>query len=282
MIEAVQTILWSALVVAALYPLEMLFAAEDSQDFSKRLKNFAYMPLIISFAYLIQPAVNYAASGIIRTNPLPSGGLLPDFVFGNVVLSSLLFALIWDTWQYWVHRLQHSSRFFWATHEFHHSETALNATTHSRTHLLSHLMYIAFYLPILLLIGNLAPHWIVALLIFRFWGYFNHANLRLRLGPLTPVISGPQFHRIHHSVEPEHQNKNFAALFPVLDIIFGTYHAPKPDEYPATGLAEGKSVDFVRDATIEPVFIMRRALAGRRWLPWRSAPPEAMSDRPKS
>jgi sterol desaturase/sphingolipid hydroxylase (fatty acid hydroxylase superfamily) len=69
--------------------------------------------------------------------------------------------------------------------------------------------------------------------------FFNHANIRLRLGPLTPILCGPQYHRIHHSRLPEHQDKNFAALFPVIDMMFGTYHRPSRDEFPPTGLISG-------------------------------------------
>jgi sterol desaturase/sphingolipid hydroxylase (fatty acid hydroxylase superfamily) len=67
------------------------------------------------------------------------------------------------------------------------------------------------------------------------WLFFTHANLRLRLGILTPVICGPQLHRIHHSIMPEHLNKNLAQFFPVLDILFGTYYAPARNEFPSTG-----------------------------------------------
>ena len=30
----------------------------------------------------------------------------------------------------------------------------------------------------------------------------------------------------------------FAAYFPILDILFGTYRAPHKDEYPATGVTD--------------------------------------------
>jgi len=36
-------------------------------------------------------------------------------------------------------------------------------------------------------------------------------------------------------------DKNFAAFFPVIDILFGTYYRPRRDEYPRTGIP---AVDF--------------------------------------
>jgi sterol desaturase/sphingolipid hydroxylase (fatty acid hydroxylase superfamily) len=73
------------------------------------------------------------------------------------------------------------------------------------------------------------------MLVAAFLLVFTHANVKLRLGVLTPLIVGPQVHRIHHSRLPEHQDKNFAQYFPVIDKMFGTYHAPGPDEFPPTG-----------------------------------------------
>jgi sterol desaturase/sphingolipid hydroxylase (fatty acid hydroxylase superfamily) len=36
---------------------------------------------------------------------------------------------------------------------------------------------------------------------------------------------------------PQHYNCNFAGLFPVFDVLFGTYRQPAADEYPPTGIA---------------------------------------------
>lgn len=86
---------------------------------------------------------------------------------------------------------------------------------------------------------------------FRLWGFVNHANVRLGFGPLTSFVAGPQWHRIHHSVEAEHRDKNFSTFFPFIDRMFGTYYAPAPDEYPATGIGPERE-GFLMQATISP------------------------------
>ena len=43
-------------------------------------------------------------------------------------------------------------------------------------------------------------------------------------------------HRLHHSTDPAHHDRNFADALPIFDIVFGTYQAPKKDEFPETGL----------------------------------------------
>src|ERR1700720_4671897 len=62
---------------------------------------------------------------------------------------------------------------------------------------------------------------------------FVHANLDWTFGPFKYVIATPVFHRWHHTAERGGE-KNFAATFPVLDLIFGTFYMPageKPDRY---------------------------------------------------
>jgi sterol desaturase/sphingolipid hydroxylase (fatty acid hydroxylase superfamily) len=251
-IDALQTIAWSAFIVAAIYPLEYLFPAEPSQPISGRICNLLYMPLITFFIYMTQPILNVIAAHILNlSSGLPKPNILPTTAFSTILLS-LIFALVWDVWQYWVHRLQHTSALFWPTHEFHHSETALNASTHARTHVGSHVLFVMLWLPLVALLGTIAPHWVAAFLMFRLWGYFIHANIKLHLGWFTPVVSGPQWHRIHHSARPEHFNKNFATLFPFIDIVFGTYYAPSRNEFPETGLGRIEHVSFLEEASVQP------------------------------
>jgi sterol desaturase/sphingolipid hydroxylase (fatty acid hydroxylase superfamily) len=234
--------------------LELLAPAEKGQAVSKRLFNLLYFPFMLALAiflqFLLAPFYSHAL-GIAR------GGLLPEFInaqssFAAQLLFALSYALVFDIWQYWAHRLQHTVPFLWETHKFHHSETALNSSTIARTHILSNLLFIILYFPVLIIIGPQTPHFIALFLMFKLWGFVNHTNLRLGLGPLTPIISGPQWHRIHHSINNEHHDKNFAAFFPFIDIIFGTYHRPLRNEYPPTGLSTKESEGFLRQATISP------------------------------
>jgi sterol desaturase/sphingolipid hydroxylase (fatty acid hydroxylase superfamily) len=108
-------------------------------------------------------------------------------------------------------------------------------------------------MPILLLFGALSPHAFVDFLLFRCWGFVNHANVQVGFGPLTGIIAGPQWHRIHHSTELRHRDRNFATFFPFIDKLFGTYYAPAADEYPATGLVEAEGESFLRQATYGPL-----------------------------
>jgi sterol desaturase/sphingolipid hydroxylase (fatty acid hydroxylase superfamily) len=71
------------------------------------------------------------------------------------------------------------------------------------------------------------------ILIGTLWGFFIHANLNWRLGPLEWLVSTPAFHHWHHTYE-EPINKNYASMLPWIDRLFGTWHMPKaqwPSKY---------------------------------------------------
>lgn len=211
--------------------------------------------------FVFAPVFSFA---LVRTG----GGFLPRLInpprgFFDQLGLALAFAFVWDLWQYWVHRLQHVWPVFWQTHKFHHSETALNASVQARHHLFNYVLHTCLYLPLLLVWGSLSPHFAAAFVMFRLWGFINHANLRLDLGFLTPFISGPHWHRIHHSTVVDHYDKNFAAFFPFIDILFGTYYRPQKDEYPPTGIPADEFSGHLSEATIAP-FIGLYRLASRQ------------------
>jgi sterol desaturase/sphingolipid hydroxylase (fatty acid hydroxylase superfamily) len=266
-------ILLSILILTVIFSfLEFLRPAEKGQAVSKRLLNLLYFPIGLALVFVLQFLIGpfYSqALGIAR------GGFLPQLINAQSgiavnLLFALFYALVFDIWQYWAHRLQHAIPFFWETHKFHHSETALNSSTIARTHILSNLLFIILYLPVLIILGPQTPHFIVLFVMFRLWGFVNHTNLRLSLGRLTPILCGPQWHRIHHSLYVEHHDKNFATFFPFIDMLFGTYYRPLSNEYPPTGLLAEEGETFLREVTISP-FSNWYKMAAKRLAGFRSS-----------
>jgi sterol desaturase/sphingolipid hydroxylase (fatty acid hydroxylase superfamily) len=223
--QYLSTLIWALLLLLIFYLLERLVPAEKAQPRAGRIFNLAYTPLVIAIIFLLQPLFSPLYSFALTST---GGGLLSRFTSAQKGLAGQLifafaFAVVWDIWAYWVHRLQHTNAFLWHTHKFHHSDTALNSTTQSRHHALNHVFLLIAYVPVIALLGPQQPHFVATFLMFRLWGFINHANVRFNLGPLTPVISGPQWHRIHHSIDAAHRDRNFATFFPFIDILFGTY-----------------------------------------------------------
>lgn len=181
----------------------------------------------------------------------------------NYFLSALLYFLATDFFYYWFHRWQHTTSFLWEQHKLHHSEVSLNVTSTHRIHWLEDVLLLLFLgLPmgILFQFNGLALGILISIEIL--WLQFIHMNLRLNLGWAARIITGPQYHRIHHSFQAEHLDKNFSAFFPVWDIVFGTHYHPRRREFPATGLTSGETYNNLWVATLLPI----RAWLGPQYL----------------
>jgi sterol desaturase/sphingolipid hydroxylase (fatty acid hydroxylase superfamily) len=171
--------------------------------------------------------------------------------------------LIFDFFYYWHHRLQHRVRAFWAIHRLHHSIENLNALAGYRVHWLEipmRVLTITIPMTFLFDITPVQGAWLAFVL--DQLGIFIHSNVRVPLGPLTPVLAGPQLHRLHHSLKPEHHDKNYAAFFPIWDIVFGTYIAPERGEWPKTGLSRGRAIGSVLQEIVYPFAEWSRSLSG--------------------
>jgi sterol desaturase/sphingolipid hydroxylase (fatty acid hydroxylase superfamily) len=172
-------------------------------------------------------------------------GLLPlivlplDFQWAGVlalVAAPVASAMLYDFFFYWFHRFQH--RWLWRYHAVHHSIREMNAVN------AYHHITEPFFQTLLLLLpasliggdtGYLAP---VMVVVLQFQASFIHSPTSLHLGPLRWLIADNRFHRIHHSLEERHFDRNFGAFTTFWDRLFGTAHFPAADEWPDTGLAD--------------------------------------------
>ena len=115
----------------------------------------------------------------------------------------------------------------------HHSSEELEWISAARFYPIN-LFFGAVIADVVLLIAGISPNVFVVLgPVTIAHSAFVHANLDWTFGPFKYVIATPVFHRWHHTAERGGE-KNFAATFPVLDLIFGTFYMPageKPDRY---------------------------------------------------
>jgi sterol desaturase/sphingolipid hydroxylase (fatty acid hydroxylase superfamily) len=129
---------------------------------------------------------------------------------------------------YFVHRAMHGSPWLWRIHRVHHADTDLTWLEAWRQHPLDFLLHgIAVGLPGALL-GVSLSGLVGVVLARKAWTSFLHADVSLRFGPLEWLIAAPAFHRLHHSREPRHRDRNFAGTFPVWDLLFGTHAHDEP------------------------------------------------------
>jgi sterol desaturase/sphingolipid hydroxylase (fatty acid hydroxylase superfamily) len=126
---------------------------------------------------------------------------------------------------YATHRLFHRDP-LWRIHAIHHSSEALDWLSASRVHPLNEaITRVAQVLPLYLL-GFDARVLAGAVPLLTLYAIFVHANVSWDYGPLRYVIASPRFHRWHHTAEEEGLNRNFAGLFPWIDVLFGTFYMP--------------------------------------------------------
>lgn len=143
-----------------------------------------------------------------------------------LVVQIPLILLLADLLAYWSHRLFHGGR-LWRFHAIHHSSRTVDWLSSVRLHPVNDAVArIVQVLPLYWMGFNGAA--LAAFVPFlTFYALLLHANVSWTYGPLRYVIASPGFHRWHHTTEEEGLDKNFAGLFPFIDLCFGTFYMPE-------------------------------------------------------
>ena len=214
---------------------------------------------------LIAPTLNAAVArgiqgvglGLIDLRVAGLGGL------GGSLLALLISTFVLDFFYYWFHRTLHANRWLWQTHLLHHSDEHMNAMTAQRGHFAEGLIApFLITLPMAVLFDLPAVTIGVLSVIPYAYQFIAHANIRLGYGRFWWVLISPDYHRIHHSIEERHRDKNFTNWFPVWDWLFGTLYLPGKDERPQTGV-DGVEVRTLGAAFALPVIGWIRLLGLR-------------------
>jgi sterol desaturase/sphingolipid hydroxylase (fatty acid hydroxylase superfamily) len=152
-----------------------------------------------------------------------------------LIVQVLIVFLVTDFCQYWTHRLFHA-RGLWPFHAVHHSARNVDWSTTFRVHPVNSLVHSTGVAVLTQLMGFSPLVFVIIAPVNLFLGALVHANLDWTFGPFRYVLASPVFHRWHHSRDPEVRDKNFAPTFPLLDLMFGTFHMPEgrlPEDYGA-------------------------------------------------
>ena len=173
-------------------------------------------------------------------------------------LQVLLFFLLADLLGYLAHRLLHAPR-LWPVHAVHHSSQEVDWLSAVRVHPLNDLFArLVQALPLVLF--GFSPLLLVAWVpVLVFYSLLQHANVGWTFGPLRYVLVSPAFHRWHHA-EARGEACNFSSIFPVWDLIFGTFHLPDETSPPRYGTPED---DVPAGLFGQMVFPFRRRRSGR-------------------
>lgn len=145
--------------------------------------------------------------------------------------SFLLYLVIFDFVDYWIHRGQHAMGRWWALHAVHHSQRQMTLWSDNRNHVLDDLLRDLIIALVARAIGVPPAQFVAVVAVTQLLESLSHANVRLSFGRWGErLVVSPRFHRVHHAIGIGHESRgpgslggcNYAVLFPVWDALFGT------------------------------------------------------------
>ncbi len=136
-----------------------------------------------------------------------------------------------DFLYYWLHRVDHHSRFFWAVHVTHHSAEEFNLTVGFRSSVFQPLYRFVYFIPLAL--AGFSP--IDIMLVFsatQIWGILVHTEYIDKMGWLEHILVTPSHHRVHHASNVRYLDRNLGMLLIIWDKWFGTFEPEAVDYQP--------------------------------------------------
>ena len=227
------------LIVFVLRAWERFTPAEKQESFSKASRADVFYTLIHRLG-IFHGMIFIVLSGFF----FEIDSILHDFRFDRLNIESwwpgvssipfisfLIYLVLLDFVDYLYHRASHAFNWWWQLHSLHHSQTVMTAWSDNRNHVLDDIMRASFMAFFALLFGVSPGQFIMLFALSQFIQSWQHANIKVHLGPAKYLLISPMFHRMHHAVGYGHEAKgkpgvlggcNFGILFPWWDMLFKT------------------------------------------------------------
>jgi sterol desaturase/sphingolipid hydroxylase (fatty acid hydroxylase superfamily) len=171
----------------------------------------------LALAYVAWAGAALDALGI----PRPAWTSLPTIAQIPLALLGL------DLGNYLAHLLLHRVDALWELHKVHHSSRSLDWLATFRSHLLEQALRRALAPALLILLGAPLATVATASACFLAFATLNHANLRLPLRRLEPLLITPRLHRIHHVAD--RSECNLGTVLCVWDRLRGALVQDEPE-----------------------------------------------------
>jgi sterol desaturase/sphingolipid hydroxylase (fatty acid hydroxylase superfamily) len=198
------------------------------------LSRVGLLPLV---TFVLFSQVQIEVNGVLTDHgwiPPTLERLIP-WLFGQQVITFILYAIILDFAEYWRHRLSHVFHWWYALHSLHHAQRQMTFWSDDRNHLLDDVIGFLWFMAVALLIGVPPLQFPLLVLVLRLLESISHANARLSFGWLGErLLVSPRFHRAHHGMLAAGLHSvNYGAVLPWWDMLFRT--ADFAAEFVATG-----------------------------------------------
>lgn len=182
---------------------------------------------------------------------------------------------------YWLgHLLMHKNRYLWEFHKVHHSAAVLTPATEYRQHPVEFMVVPGMMAVTMGVTQAVITQWLGtgAPALGQFWfnlvilvhvftiHHLRHSHFNIPFtGLWGRIIHSPGHHRIHHSANPDHFDRNMGYMLSIWDAMAGTLHQPRPNEAVRLGIgAEGALHDSVGASMWLPIRNCWRMLTARQ------------------
>lgn len=185
---------------------------------------------------------------------IPLWRILEPFGITGYFLQLVLLTAFADFFAYWRHRAEHA--WFWPIHAVHHAPRQLHAANDlgHPLQILPSFLFMSVPLSLIQIDGPATPFAVAV--IVGLANMYIHSPVEWHFGALRRVVVDNRFHRIHHSLERQHFDKNFGICFSLWDHLFGTAYQPG-EEWPAVGLEDVPAPRTTVQYLLLPLRILR-------------------------
>lgn len=232
------------IITVILRTWEKLTPAETQQGFAKHSRADIFYTLFHRLG-IFHGLIFIALSGIF----FQMDSVLHDLRFGRLnveswwppvtsipLISFCIYFVLLDFVEYVYHRASHTFNWWWQLHALHHSQTVMTAWSDDRNHIVDDILHALVFSFFALLFGVSPAQFILLVVLSQLIQSWQHANLKIHLGPFKYLLVSPLYHRMHHAVGYGHEAQgkpgvlggcNFGVLFPWWDMMFHTAIFPK-------------------------------------------------------
>ncbi len=254
-------------IIAVIGPLQRLWPVEQVTDRATIRTDILYTLIHrlglfrLGLFFAVDPLADdfFGALRVAGISTFQLDGLWPG-VTDIPWISLLIYLVIFDFVDYWIHRGQHQFEWWWRLHSLHHAQRQMTMWSDNRNHLLDDLLRDTILVVVAQLIGVAPGQFIAIVAITQLSESFQHANVRLWFGRWGERLwVSPRFHRLHHSIGLGHETllpvagapadglsrqqqrvvlggHNFGVLLPWWDMLMRTANFEK--RYDPTGIRD--------------------------------------------